>query len=225
MILLFVLLVWVTGCEDKKPDASPMVIENTTQIFTDTDKKKQIQKQSNTSQNTSVQVESTTKATPVTEKRSRTNNDSYTFDIYNAQNTLHKLTLSYNKLTFHDIQASTVVLHVFADTCTPCVAQIVSFSKLQKKYGKKLFMVSLSASNTQNSEIHSFMQQKKVTHFVSMDKKNDTLISELFSSLEIEKNTTLPLTVIYKDGNYYSHFEGAVPIEMINHDIQQNIEK
>lgn len=224
-ILLLALLVCVTGCEDKKPDASPMLVENTTEIFTEADKKIQAEKKSDTVQNTALQVETTTEVTPVAQKQPRTNTASYAFNISNAQNVMHKLMLAYKKLTFHDIQTSTIVLNVFSSSCASCPSQIISLSKLQKKYGKKLFIASLSATDTQNDEVSTLIQEKKIKYFVSQDKKNDTLISELFSSLDLNKNISLPLTVIYKDGNYYSHFEGAIPIEMIDHDIQQTIQK
>ena len=43
----------------------------------------------------------------------------------------------------------------------------------------------------------------------------------LASTLDLPKNFPIPLTVIYVEGKYFTHYEGSVPVEMIEYDIQQ----
>ena len=39
--------------------------------------------------------------------------------------------------------------------------------------------------------------------------------------LHLPQNFPIPLTVMYVDGKYFTHYEGSVPAEMIEYDIQQ----
>jgi len=41
------------------------------------------------------------------------------------------------------------------------------------------------------------------------------------SILELPENFSIPLTVMYLNGEYFTHYEGSVPVEMIEYDIQQ----
>ena len=117
---------------------------------------------------------------------------------------IYQVNLLNQKLTFLDIQKPIVIINLFKSDCTACLSQINAFKKLEKKYNKELFILNLF-DNTQDKEIINFT--RAVQHSLNMT----TDIS--------------PLSVIYKNGDYYNHFEGLAPIEMINHDIQQAIKK
>ena len=65
------------------------------------------------------------------------------------------------------------------------------------------------------------MAQQQINYFISNTKENDTFAMRLADQLQLDENFSIPLTVIYLNGEYFTHYEGAVPVEMIEYDIQQ----
>ncbi len=204
-MLLFVLLLWLTACEEKASNNNTVPVENTTEVFTQKDKQKQ------SVQNTTIQSQSTG-----------------TFTLNSTQNISLKLMLSKKALSIDSKDVPLVLLNICSKTSSACITQISSLSQLQKKYKKHLFIVSVWDKYTKKSDINTYQQYKKANYFISHDTNstdNDNFISTLFASLQIDQHTKLPLNVIYKKGKYYSHFEGPAPIEMLYHNIQQAIQK
>jgi len=136
--------------------------------------------------------------TPLNEK-----NISGNFTLKDKQHT-YKVTLLNQKLTFQNIKKPIVIINLFKIDCSSCLAQVKSFKKSEKKYKEDLFVLNLFDNN----------QDKEIINFIHAIQSNFDITTK-----------TLPLTLIYKNGNYYSHFEGLAPIEMINHEIQQAIKK
>ena len=214
-MLLLVLLISLTGCEEKTSNKNPMQVENTTEIFTQTDLNIQKNKQSHNTKKISKDKKSTT----------QNKHSTGTFILSSAKNVTHRLSLSKKALSIDDKDTPLVLLNICSEASSACMAQLSSFSKLQKKHRKNLFIVSVWVKNKEVHKTDIVSQQKKANYFVSSDTNNHAFVSEVFGSLQIDKNTQSPLSIIYKNGSYYSHFEGAVPIEMITHDIQQAIQK
>ena len=46
-------------------------------------------------------------------------------------------------------------------------------------------------------------------------------IHAIHDIIDVPSDTNTPLTLFFKKGEVYSHFEGLTPIEMIIYDIQQ----
>ena len=197
MLILFAL----NSCEDKKHETTIIPIENTTEIFTNKDKKIPGNKQKVVKEKKIEEVNmSILSQKNITTHGEITSND---FTLKNKQHTYH-ITLLNHKLTFRGTQKPIVFINLFKADCSACLSQISAFKKLERKYKKELFVLNLSDD----------MQNKELIRFAHA----------LQNSLEITINTS-PLSVIYKNGNYYNHFEGLAPIEMISHDIQQAIKK
>ncbi|TET87970.1 MAG: TlpA family protein disulfide reductase [Sulfurovum sp.] len=129
-------------------------------------------------------------------------------------------------MTFHDIDQSIVVINFFTTWYSPCRGEIPYLSDLQKKYKKKIFVTGILVNDTQDDDaLKHFISKYHANYFISNSKQNDAFASKVVKELQLPENFPLPLTVIYKDGDYYTHYEGAVPVEMIDHDIQQVIKK
>ena len=74
-----------------------------------------------------------------------------------------------------------------------------------------------------DNTLKEFISKNHANYFISNSKQNDAFFSKVIKELHLSEDVSLPLTVIYKDGDYYTHYEGAVPVEMIDHDIRQII--
>ena len=217
--LLCFTLFFFTGCEDKKAQEPLVVIENTTEIFAQKDKDQHKEKKATIKK-------SETKQEPISEEIFASKTPTDTFTLIDIQQNKHTLTASNQKMAFHNVDQSIVIINFFSTWCSPCRAEIPYLSDLQKKYKKKVFIAGILINDAQsNDTLKQFMSKYHTNYFISNSKHNDIFASEAVKELQLPENFSIPLTVIYKDGNYYTHYEGAVPVEMIDHDIQEALKK
>jgi thiol-disulfide isomerase/thioredoxin len=131
-----------------------------------------------------------------------------------------------NRVQFKDIPQSIVLVNFFSTWSIPCQGEAPYLSDLQKKYDKELFVMGvLLHPDNHLQELETFMQKNQVSYFISSSSENDAFAKVLLKPLQLPDMLPIPLTVIYKDGDYYRHYEGAVPVEMIEHDIKVLLEK
>jgi thiol-disulfide isomerase/thioredoxin len=198
-VLFFItLLLCFTGCEDKKSNIPDTPKKNTKKII---DKNITIKDTNNLS----------LKAEAKKFKLNDIENKNYTFYI-NKKNIFIK-----------DVQQKFILLNFFATWCPPCNGQLPYISDIEKKYKDKLFIAGILV-NDDNKEYHTIQElseQYNIDYFISNSKQNDTFAMELLKNLHIAEKFQLPLTILYKNGKYYAHYEGATPIEMIEHDLKK----
>jgi thiol-disulfide isomerase/thioredoxin len=114
------------------------------------------------------------------------------------------------------------MVNLFATWCPPCIGEIPYLNDLQKKYEKELLVVGiLTHDDIIQDELETFMAKNQINYFISNGTENDAFATLLASTLDLPKNFSIPLTVIYVEGKYFTHYEGSVPVEMIEYDIQQ----
>ena len=114
-----------------------------------------------------------------------------------------------------------VVLNFFSPWSYPSQHQLFSLVDLQKKYAKELRVIGI-VLNPQNYTEQTQQIRRKTGGdllFVATGKENNAFAKQLLSPLKLPDFLPIPLTVIYHNGLYYRHYEGAVPIEMLEHDI------
>lgn len=145
-----------------------------------------------------------------------------TFTLESTQNVIHPVKILEKKLSFSRLKQPLVLLYLFPSDCSSCLIHMMSFSKVQKKYKQQLFVagVALNGNKTKSVSLGKY----KANFFVSSLESNDTFVQTLQNSLHINADLSKPLSVLYKDGQLYSYFEGLIPIEMIEYDIQQALE-
>ncbi|CAA6809495.1 MAG: Unknown protein [uncultured Sulfurovum sp.] len=199
IFIVLPLLFLFTACENKKSDNAHIPMENSTQVFSDED---------------------------IPHDKMYEGSEPITLNLFNDQNISEKVTISNKKLTFHNLQQSVVLINLFDTLSSTSRSQIIALDTFKEKYKNELFVTSLPTQNDLSQlEINSFKKKEKISHSFLTQTKNRAFLKLLPSSLHLSKDATLAIVVIYKDGNYYSHFEGPVPIEMIQYDIAQAIQK
>jgi len=214
-LLLAILFISFTGCEEKTPEDTP-VLENTTEVVTqeDADLKPEDQKKVKTD-------------TPMTERFFRqgvppleAGADTFTLD--DAKGQRYKVTISNEKVFFHDNTKPIVLINLFATWCPPCVGQLAYLNDLQKKHDKDLFVTGVfTHDSVDEALLKTFLAKNEINYFVSNSKHNDAFATLLTRTLQLPENFSIPLTVLYVNGKYFTHYEGVVPVEMIEFDIQQ----
>ena len=208
-----------TGCEDKKVQDPLIHVENTTEVLTQEDKNQSKEKQEDVKT-------AGTKKDPSTDEASASASliPTDTIILKDIQQNTHTLGIKEQKIIFQDIDRSIVILNFFSTWCVPCRGEIPYLSDLQKKYKKDLFIAGILVNDVlYDHTLKSFISKHHANYFISNSKQNDALFAKVIEDLHLPENLSTPLTVIYKDGDYYTHYEGAVPVEMIDHDIEQVI--
>jgi thiol-disulfide isomerase/thioredoxin len=155
----------------------------------------------------------------------KTNKDAKSFKLNDIDNKNHTIYFDKKNILIEDISQDFVLLNFFATWCPPCQGQIPYLADLQETYKDDLFVAGILV-NDANQEYHTleaFLKKYTINYFISNAKENDTFAVELLKGLNIAENFQLPLIILYKKGKYYAHYEGAVPIEMIEHDLKKAI--
>jgi thiol-disulfide isomerase/thioredoxin len=212
LILLIILIIYI-GWEDKQPESTPLPTENTTEVLTEKDKTGQEDKRFKLTmkEDTLPQMKPSIQET-----------QPEAFTLINTKVKSHKVTVSDQEVIFQDTIQPIVMVNLFATWCPPCIGEIPYLNDLQKKYEKELLVVGiLTHDNIIQDELETFMAKNQINYFISNGRENDAFATLLASTLDLPKNFPIPLTVIYVEGKYFTHYEGSVPVEMIEYDIQQ----
>ena len=145
-----------------------------------------------------------------------------TFILRNTKAFPYKVTISNEKVIFHENAKPIVLINLFATWCPPCVGQLAYLNDLQKKHEKELFIVGVITHDTiDEPQLKTFIAKNQLSYFVSNSPHNDAFASLLASTLKEPENFDIPLTAIYVNGQYFTHYEGVVPVEMIEYDLEQ----
>jgi len=204
------LLLNFTGCEDKKTkDSTP--IENTTEIYG---------APTGSTQNTSrFKVQKKEKA-PSEAIDTRIFSD--TFVLNDIKGTHYTVTVSNQKVTFKESDKAIVLVTFFATWCPPCVHEMPYFNDLHKKYTKDLLITGVLVHDTiADTAFKSFLAKNEVRYSILKSTQNNDFASLVAKTLHLPHNFSIPLTVMYVSGEYFTHYEGCVPVEMIEYDIQE----
>ena len=189
----------MTGCEDKKSDLSKEHVK--------TETSKSVKENNNTETSNTVEK-------------------IYTFDLNDSYGINHTITIENKDIAISNISESIILLNFFSTWCPPCQGQLPYLADLQKKYEGKLFIAGLLVNDTpQKEDLQNFLKKYNIHYFVSISKQNDDFAKLAIDKLHLPKDLPIPLTVLFKDGHYYSHYEGAVPVEMLEHDIKNAMRK
>jgi thiol-disulfide isomerase/thioredoxin len=211
-LLLTIILLFFTGCEDKKSQTQDIPVENTTEIISqqDTVQHNTNKKNANHKKTMDHPTVTTSSSTP--------------FILTDSKQKKYTIYVDNKHITSTNIREPVILINLFATWCSPCKGEIPYLADLQKKYKSKLFVAGVLVNDVQdNTALEKFIQKYHANYYISNNKQNNAFAEKLVKSLQLPQNFPLPLTILYKEGNYYIHYEGAVPIEMIEHDIQEII--
>jgi len=148
------------------------------------------------------------------------------FSLGNKEGIFHSVSIENDQLLFEKISQPIVVLNFFSTWSLPCQGEAPYLADLQKKYPKEVFVAGILIHPDDHlNELESFIQQYHADYFISSSSDNDRFTQKVLEELHMPEILPIPLTVIYHSGHYYRHYEGAVPIEMIEHDIKALLEE
>lgn len=114
-----------------------------------------------------------------------------------------------------------VLFDMFATWCPPCRAEVQHLGNLQKKYGDDLIVMGITIENdVSNAELDAFREKYKGGNYrISNKADNQKLARAIASTIGVGQNFPIPLMVLYKNGEYVTHYAGATQEEFMDHDI------
>ena len=169
--------------------------------------------------NSSVTQESnatiTTQESNTTEKKEEKKFDKITLKTTDGQEII--ATQHAKGFLFSGYEDKVVLVNFFTTWCPPCKAEIPHLNNLQEKYKDKLVIISvLLEENKSNEEVANFIKYNRINFSITNSSEN----FQFAKSVGGVKN--IPLMFLYdKQGNYSTHYLGAVPEEMLDTDIKK----
>jgi len=146
----------------------------------------------------------------------------YRFEISDIDKRRATISIEDGELNITKVKQSIVILNIFASWSPACRGLLAYLGDLQQSYSKDMFVVGVMVNSSMTDEsLRAFMNRYKIKYFISNSSDNDKLASTLVKLLNIDSNYPIPLTVVFEDGLYVTHYIGATPIEMIRSDIEQ----
>jgi thiol-disulfide isomerase/thioredoxin len=215
LVLLIVLFIFL-GREDETSKDISLPVEHTTDVITEDET-------ADEQQDDRFKVEKSEETLPEevpSLKVSRS--QQVTLTLTDTKEVNHTVTLSDKHVQFPTNKKPIVLVNLFTTWCLPCIGEIPYFNDLQKKHQKELFIAGILTHDTiESSALNRFIATHQINYFVSNSANNDTFSTLLATALDLPENFSIPLTVMYVKGEYFTHYEGTVPVEMIEYDIQQ----
>jgi len=205
LLILLVISFFSQGCEKKGENENPF------------EKMTQIEQNDSITRETLEQgkdrlEENTTTIYPATGKN---------FTLTDLTEQRHYISVNGTQLLFKDISQPVVVLYFFAPWSVPCKSEVPYLSELQKKYSKDVFVMGILINPEKYvAQIGTFVQEQHANFYIAASQQNNRFTKEILSDLNLSENIPVPLTVIFHSGHYWRHYEGAIPIEMLEHDIK-----
>ncbi len=144
------------------------------------------------------------------------------FTIRDIDGRQTQLEFQADKARFHRIRQPLVMIVLFADWCPPCRGMLPYLSQLQNANRTTLFVIGIPVrSDLDDAALRRFMERYDINFFLSDHPDNDALGNYLARRYGLGENYPLPLTLLYKNGKYLMHIEGAVPYEMLQNIVDQ----
>lgn len=145
------------------------------------------------------------------------------FSIMDTQGKSYTVEKRGTNFTLEEGKDKVVLFDIFATWCPPCRAEVQHLGNLQKKYGDKLIIMGLTIEDDKsNAELEEFRQKYKGGDYLIANKADNQKLSRaIASTIGVGQQFPIPLMVLYKNGEYVTHYEGATLEEIIDHDIAQ----
>lgn len=147
----------------------------------------------------------------------------YNFIFEDLKNHTSKVTMKDDIYTFSNIEQPIVMVVLFSTWCPPCRGQIPHLSNLQKRFKEELFIIGgLVHDNIKSKEFQKFINAQKALFFISTNQKENLKFANMITPrLRLDRDFPMPLMILFFKGKYFTHYEGAMPEEMIESDIKQ----
>ncbi len=150
-----------------------------------------------------------------------------TFTLMDTQGKSYTVEKRGTNFTLDAGEDKVVLFDIFATWCPPCQASVRHLGNLQKKYGEDLVVMGITIEDDKsNAELEAFREKYRGgSYLISNKADNKELARSIASTIGVGQQFPIPLMILYKNGEYVTHYAGATHEEIIDHDIAQALEK
>lgn len=128
--------------------------------------------------------------------------------------------------TLDEGKEKVVLFDVFATWCPPCRAEARHLGNLQKKYGDDLIIMGITIEDdVSNDELEKFKKTYGGEYLIANKAENQALARSIASTIGVGQQFPIPLMILYKNGQYVTHYMGATQEEIIDRDIASALGK
>ena len=111
-----------------------------------------------------------------------------------------------------------VLLFLFTSWCPSCKAQIPELKELKKRF-PDIAIIGIPLNKIE--DITTFAKHYGIDFFLSTSYKTNTLLGEkLYRYIKAPASNPVPVTIILHKNRYFRHYLGAVPLAILQADIQ-----
>lgn len=149
-----------------------------------------------------------------------------TFKLLDTQGKAYSVEKRGTNFTLDAGEDKVVLFDIFATWCPPCRAEVRYLGNLQKKYGDDLIIMGITIEDdVSNHELETFLKKYGGEYLIANKGDNQPLARAIASTIGVGQQFPIPLMIMYKNGEYVTHYAGATPEEMIDSDIAQALGK
>jgi len=149
-----------------------------------------------------------------------------TFHLVDTDGADYNVTKSGLNFTVEGHENKVIMFDIFATWCPPCRAEAPNLTHLQKKYRSELLILGVTIEDDiPNEKIEYFKEEYGADYVIVNSKENELLYHAIASATKVGQRFPIPLMVMYKDGQYITHYVGQTPEEMIESDIKKALGK
>lgn len=149
-----------------------------------------------------------------------------TFHLLDTNGVDYNVTKSGLNFTVEGHEGKVIMFDIFATWCPPCRAEAPNLSHLQKIYRDEFLVLGVTIEDgIKNSELKAFKEQYGADYAIVNSQENERLYRAIASATKAGQRFPIPLMVMYKDGQYITHYVGQTPEEMIESDIKKALGK
>jgi len=212
-LIMGIVVLFLAACGKKASDQHETTLENSTEVPASA--KNPAQEKEYESQNTKQIPEYGTSAL---QKESMARPGSgKDLDFKDIDGNVYTLTLGDHGVLLDGSVKKILMITLFSTWCPPCKGQLPYLAEIHQKHAKEISSIGFVINdNIEQLDLRAFLAKARLRFPISRDGKTAKVIAQ---SIGLPENYPLPLTILYKNGKYLIHYEGAVPPEMIEHDI------
>ncbi len=127
-----------------------------------------------------------------------------------------------NGFIVENTKGKIIIFDIFATWCPPCKAAASHLSSLQAKYKDNLVIIGITIEDDiSNEKLQEFREMYDAQYTLVNSKDNRRLIDDIADNLKVGDRFPIPLMAMYLDGEFITHYVGAIEEEFIESDIKR----